>query len=485
MPSSVAPARTALASISCSNSILRFALRLSNVCATQSHDGFNLSNVSCAAFLSFCVFFLSELVAAIFSSNSATSSSKSTFRVSRAFNVARSSFNCWSYSAWSSASFCFSCLISFSKSCLIISMMPTMPLDSVEWLPPDEKDASGALSSSMVYSGSSFLPSKLRASLLFFSYAAKASMACPSKATAASSSFNAATNFSCSALRSSSACCIIAFWASISLSVSLMAVSVSDLRVCNLLMSLLYPSISFCRSAFFSFALDSISSQFSFAATSSFSSLRIEATILSIWVRTFSKCHPVWLPTSAASSAIVGLWRDTFFKALNARVRTSANCLGTARICTKVLVAPLKAAWASGELRISTAFSMPASSSVRNRVRVAQSFAFSRHDALVSSKNFSSASSCALVSSRSCCESASTVVASAFSASFLSKVLCRSVSSLFLAAMRSSNTFKFSASVALAVSKLDVKVSNISFKIPTISFDAGAYESTPPTLDAV
>mmetsp|Transcript_25382 Transcript_25382/g.55828 ORF Transcript_25382/g.55828 Transcript_25382/m.55828 type:complete len:203 (+) Transcript_25382:399-1007(+) len=51
--------------------------------------------------------------------------------------------------------------------------------------------------------------------------------------------------------------------------------------------------------------------------------------------------------------------------------------------------------------------------------------------------------------------------------------------------MRSSNTFTFSASVALAVSKFDVKVSNMSFKIPTISLDAGAYESTPPTLDAV
>merc|ERR1719240_841736 len=104
-----------------------------------------------------------------------------------------------------------------------------------------------------------------------------------------------------------------------------------------------------------------------------------------------------------------------WYFAASLRKLVKASCLlawasDLLTVCKKVVAEDSNVDCASGEVRISIALVIPVNSSVRKRDLSDHSAALSLQPCLVSSKNFSSASTWAMVSSRETFESASSLV---------------------------------------------------------------------------
>mmetsp|Transcript_81260 Transcript_81260/g.228906 ORF Transcript_81260/g.228906 Transcript_81260/m.228906 type:complete len:247 (-) Transcript_81260:446-1186(-) len=144
------------------------------------------------------------------------------------------------------------------------------------------------------------------------------------------------------------------------------------------------------------------------------------------------------------------------------------------------LMAEAKSSRASSLVRISIALEMPASSSSRRLLRVVHSSCFSSQAALVTSKNFMSASFCATVSSYMFWVSARRCSASAFSPSFFSLSASSSLSSAVFSAMNASKFLFDVASACVADSKSVAKVSYMSLRMPWTVKDWGMYLALAP-----
>mmetsp|Transcript_120856 Transcript_120856/g.385931 ORF Transcript_120856/g.385931 Transcript_120856/m.385931 type:complete len:305 (+) Transcript_120856:758-1672(+) len=235
-------------------------------------------------------------------------------------------------------------------------------------------------------------------------------------------------------------------------------------------------SMAWLRSSMSFLFLFSAPSQRSRCSMSARSSLRSSAIIVSIDARTLSKWPP-FLSSKARRAKPRFLYSEaTLFSLANAAERSflSAPCCLEESCKNMVVCAASKVFMLSGSVKMLMAWEMPVSSSVRRRVRTAHSLALVWQPDFVSAKKASSASSCALVSSRISLLSANFLVFWASSPVCWSKVACKVSDSLTFVAISASKAFWSSASAALAFSMSPMKVSYMPFRMPWICVDCGA-----------
>mmetsp|Transcript_9021 Transcript_9021/g.25923 ORF Transcript_9021/g.25923 Transcript_9021/m.25923 type:complete len:233 (+) Transcript_9021:790-1488(+) len=209
-------------------------------------------------------------------------------------------------------------------------------------------------------------------------------------------------------------------------------------------------------------------------AMSSCSSWRRTAIIPSMAAMTLSKWPPDF--NMCATSAVFEL----LYLAANCvsfdttAVRWSPSKRRAADNCMKVVAERSKISFASSLDKMAMALSMPASSSVRRRVRSLHSVALFAQPSFMSANKASSAESCSLVTSKICWLSDNCLLFVASSRVCCSKVAWSVSASAIFVRIKSSWDFCASASSAFDFSRSPTKVSYMPFKMPWICVDCGA-----------